>query len=124
MRVHRRIAALVAACGAAVALCALPAAAATPTGGPNNVVLVQTTADGSALARASTQVVTAAGDTVTSANIATATASDCTGCHSTAVAVQVLLVTRNPSFFGPGNAAVATNAACTGCGSFAYARQF
>src|SRR5919198_305968 len=49
MRVHRRIAALVAACGAAVALCALPAAAATPTGGPNNVVLVQTTADGSAL---------------------------------------------------------------------------
>src|ERR687887_616189 len=112
MRVHRHIAATVAACGAAVALCALPAAAATPTGGPNNVVLVQTTADGSALARASTQVVTAAGDTVTSANIATA------------AAVQVLLVTRNPSFFAPGNAAVATNAACTGCGSFAYARQF
>jgi Fe-S cluster biogenesis protein NfuA len=93
-------------------------------GGANNVVLAQTTADGSLLVRANTQVSQAGGNTVTSSNIATAQATGCSGCDSTAVAVQVVFVTGSPQYFAPSNAAVAVNGGCTGCGSFAYAWQY
>lgn len=93
-------------------------------GGANNVVVAQTTADGSTLVRAATQVTQVGGPTVTSANIANATATSCTGCHSTAVAVQVVLVTSSPQYFAPGNAATAVNAGCSSCGTFAYAWQY
>jgi hypothetical protein len=109
---------------AALAVASGPAAGADPSGGANNVVIAQTTADGAWLARSSTMAVSVAGDTVTSANIATATTSDCSACHSTAVAVQVLLVTGTPSYFAPANVAAATNAACAGCGAYAYAWQY
>ena len=123
MSIRRRILGLTGALTAALALAA-GQAGADATGGANHLVLVSTSLDGQTLARGSTQVVTAASPSVTSANIAIATASNCIGCHSTAVAVQVVLVTGNPSLFAPGNVAAATNAACTGCGSFAYARQY
>jgi Fe-S cluster biogenesis protein NfuA len=105
-------------------LASLIAAPGATAGGANQVVLSSTTSDSAWHVRASTQVVPVSGDTVTSANIASASASTCTGCHSTAVAVQVLIATRNPSYFAPANVASAVNGACDGCGSYAYAWQY
>jgi hypothetical protein len=93
-------------------------------GGANQVVLAQTTADDPSLVRSGLQVSQVGGPTVTSANIATALATDCVGCHSTAVAVQVVFVTGSPQYFTPANAASAVNGGCTACGSFAYAWQY
>lgn len=93
-------------------------------GGANNVVITQTTADGAALVRSTVQVSTVGGPSVTSANIATAVSTACTGCSTTAVAVQVVLVSGTPSYFIPGNFAGATNAGCSHCGAFAYAWQY
>jgi hypothetical protein len=92
-------------------------------GGANNVVLVQSSGDGSTAVRASTQVSQVGGPTVASSNIALALAATCTGCHSTSVAVQVVFVTGAPPYFVPGNSASAVNSGCTNCGSFAYAWQ-
>jgi Fe-S cluster biogenesis protein NfuA len=121
MPFRRRIGTLVFAL--AVAFGAVASAGADPSGGANHVVIVQNDTDGATLARASTQVVPVASDTVTSANIAAAINAGCTGCHSTAVAVQILIVTGNPSFFAPGNVAAASNGGCQSCGAYAYARQ-
>jgi Fe-S cluster biogenesis protein NfuA len=115
---------LVAAFVAAVAICAVPADAETVAGGANNLVLVQATNAGATMARAGTKVSIAASDTVASGNLAIALNADCDGCHSTAVAVQVLITTSNPSVFVPQNSAVAVNGGCNGCGAFAYARQY
>jgi hypothetical protein len=93
-------------------------------GGANNVVIGQTFADGSSLVRSHTQVAHAGGNTIQSSNVATALATGCTGCHSTAVAVQVLLVTGSPQYFAPHNVAAAVNSGCTSCGTFAYAWQY
>jgi cytochrome c551/c552 len=122
MLLRKRIASLAVAAFGALALLVGPAGA-DPSGGANNVVLAQLTTDGATLARATTQVVPAAGDTVTSANIATAINAGCVGCHTTAVAVQILIVTGSPSYFTPGNFAGAFNGGCDSCGAFAYARQ-
>jgi len=62
-------------------------------------------------------------DTVTSGNVAIAVNTDCVGCHSAAVAVQIIIVVGSPSYFGPGNAAAAVNGSCDSCGAYAYARQ-
>ena len=75
-------------------------------GGANHVVIAQNTTDGATVVHAGTQVVPTAGDTVTSANIAVAANANCVGCHSTAVAVQILIVTGSPSTFTPGNAVI------------------
>jgi hypothetical protein len=123
MTLRRRTLVVLAAAAAAVVV-AIPASAGPTSGGANNVVLVSATLDGDVLARAGTQVVPVGGPAVSSANIATATSAGCTGCFSTAVAVQVLFVTGNPSVFTPGNAAVAANGGCTSCGSFAFAWQY
>lgn len=113
---------------AALALTGLvPSATAATTatgGGANNVVIVKATADGATQARSHVQVAPVPGDTVASANIALATATACTGCRASAVAIQVLLVTGDPSVFTPANAATAVNAGCNGCGTFAYAWQY
>jgi hypothetical protein len=113
----------------ALALCAallLPAGAtgaAEPAGGANNVVIAQLTDDGATLVRANTQVSPTAGDTVTSANIASATNAGCVACHTTAVAMQILIVHGSPSYFKPGNFAGAFNGGCDSCGAYAFARQ-
>jgi putative peptide zinc metalloprotease protein len=118
----RRIAAVAAA--VAFGLLAAPAHAQTAAGGPNNVVLASTTADGSSLGRSGLQVAPTGADTVASANIARAVAHDCTGCRSAAVAFQAVLMTGDPHTVVPGNAAVAANAACNSCVSFAFAFQY
>jgi hypothetical protein len=122
MTLRRRIVSLAVAAVGALALLVGPAGADL-TGGANNVVLAQLSTDGDTLVRANTQVVPVAGDTVTSANIATAINAGCAGCHTTAVAVQVLIVNGSPSYFTPGNFAGAFNGGCDSCGAYAYARQ-
>lgn len=119
MSIRRRILTLAAAAIAALAVAVVPSSA----GGGNNVVVVQNTTDGQTLASASTQVIPVPMDSVTSSNIAVAVNAACTGCHSSAVAVQVLIVVGSPHDFEPGNAAAAANGGCDSCGAYAYARQ-
>ena len=106
---------------AALLVVALPSSAAA--GGGNNVVVVSNTTDGQTLASASTQVIPVPMDSVTSSNIGVAANAGCTGCHSSAVAVQILIVVGSPHDFEPGNAAAAANGGCESCGAYAYARQ-
>ena len=119
MPVRRRILTLVVASILALALAVMPASA----GGGNNVVIVDNSTAGQTLVDASTQVIPVPMDAVTSSNVAIAVNSDCVGCHSTAVAVQILIVRGSPSYFAPGNAAAAANGGCDSCGAYAYARQ-
>jgi Fe-S cluster biogenesis protein NfuA len=103
----------------ALAIAVVPASA----GGGNNVVIVENTTNGGTLVDTSTQVIPVPMDTVTSGNVAIAVNANCVGCHSTAVAVQILIVRGTPSYFGPQNAAAAANGGCDSCGAYAYARQ-
>jgi hypothetical protein len=110
-------------CALVATLGVVGSAGADATGGANHVVITQNTTDGATLVHAGTQVVPVASDTVTSANIAAAVNAGCVGCHSTAVAVQILIVHGSPSYFAPGNVAGAANGGCDSCGAFAFARQ-
>ena len=118
MRIRRRLATLI--CAAFVGLAVVGTAGA---GGANHVVIAQNTTDGAWVVNAGTQVVPVAADDVNSANIAAAANAGCAGCHSTAVAVQILIVKGSPSIFSPGNFAGAANGGCDSCGAFAFARQ-
>jgi hypothetical protein len=128
----RRAAALIAFGFALLFVGAAPGVAAADTigatipegGGANNVVLVSALADASARMQSHVQVSQAGGNTIQSANLASALATGCAGCHSTAVAVQVVFVTGAPQYFVPQNAAVAVNSGCHSCGTFAYAWQY
>ena len=122
MRIHRRFAMLVAALAAALTVGSVPAAA-DPAGGAVNFVLVQTNIPGQTSVRASTQITAIGAPTVAPVNAATAINSDCAGCHTSAVAVQFVIVQSNPSVFAQKNAAVAVNGGCDGCGAYAYAFQ-
>jgi Fe-S cluster biogenesis protein NfuA len=110
---------LLAAALLALVVAVMPAAA----GGGNNVVIVDNSTNGATMVDAQTQVIPVPTDSVTSSNVAIAINSDCVGCHSSAVAVQILIVRGSPSYFAPGNAAAAVNGGCDSCGAYAYARQ-
>ena len=119
MRLTRRITTLLLALVTALAL-----AGSAGAGGANHVVIAQNTTDGATVVNAGTEVVPVATDDVTSSNIAAAVNAGCTGCHSTAVSVQILIVKGSPSTFSPANFAGAANGGCDGCGAFAFARQY
>jgi hypothetical protein len=119
MTIRRRILTLVLMAILALVVAVVPSSA----GGGNNIVVVSNTTDGQTLSSASTQVIPTPMDSVTSSNIAVAVNAGCTGCHSSAVAVQVLIVVGSPQNFQPGNAAAAANGGCDSCGAYAYARQ-
>jgi hypothetical protein len=119
MPIRRRILTFVFAAILALAIAVMPASA----GGGNNIVIVDNETAGQTLVDSSTQVIPVPADTVTSSNIAIAINANCVGCHSTAVAVQILIVRGSPSNFSPGNAAAAANGGCDSCGAYAYARQ-
>jgi Fe-S cluster biogenesis protein NfuA len=119
MAIRRRILTLVFASILALAVAVLPASA----GGGNNIVIVENSTNGATMVDASTQVIPVPMDTVTSGNVAVAINTDCVGCHSSAVAVQILIVRGSPSYFGPQNGAGAANGGCDSCGAYAYARQ-
>jgi len=119
MSARARILVLLAALLGSLVVLAGPAGA----GGGNNIVIVQNSTDGTTQVQASTQVIPVPMDVVTSTNAAIAINTACVGCHSTAVAVQILIVVGSPTYFAPGNGAGAANGGCDSCGAYAYARQ-
>jgi hypothetical protein len=119
MPIRRRILTLVFAALLALSIAVLPASA----GGANNIVIVQNSTNGATMVDSSTKVVPVPMDTVTSGNGAIAINTDCVGCHSTAVAIQILIVKGSPSYFAPENVAAVANGSCDSCGGYAYARQ-
>jgi Fe-S cluster biogenesis protein NfuA len=121
MSMRRRILTLLLTAIVALFVAIVPSSAVA--GGGNNIVVVSNTTDGQTLASAATQVIPVPMDSVTSSNIAVAVNAGCTGCHSSAVAVQILIVVGSPHDFEPGNAAAAANGGCNSCGAYAYARQ-
>src|ERR687888_1394552 len=114
MPIRRRILTLLFAAILALAIAVLPASA----GGGNNVVIVDNETNGQTLVDVSTQVIPVPTDTVTSGNVAVAINANCVGCHSTAVAIQILIVRGSPSYFAPENGAGAANGSCDTCGAY------
>jgi len=107
-----------------VTIGAQPAAGGDGGAGANNVVLVSTDRDAPVKARARVRVAGAPADTVAHQNIALARSTDCTGCRTVAVAMQVVVVEGYPQEFRPVNAAVAANGGCTACDTYAFAYQY
>lgn len=107
-----------------VTIGAQPAAGGDGGAGANNLVLVSTDSDAPVKARSRVQVAGAPADTVSHQNVALARSTDCTGCRTVAVAMQVVVVEGYPQEFRPVNAAVAANGGCTGCDTYAFAYQY
>lgn len=118
-----RLRAGVAAAVVSVALIGGPGAASARQG-PDNIVEVQNTRDGSLRARSQAVVTHSPGGDVTNNNVATATSS-CVNCRTAAAAVQMLIVegAYDQATFAPWNLGVAVNQNCDTCETFAYAHQ-
>ena len=115
---------------AVVFLAALVAAAAWGVGpvfaqstGSDNGAVAVNTRDNSFVFQFAFKVTRAGGDVVDAANGAAAVAS-CSYCETVAVAIQVVLVTGDPSTFTPTNVALAYNQGCNECTTLADAFQF
>ena len=87
----------------------------------NNIVVAQNYRDYSELDRTSLRVVFVDGD-VTASNEAVAFAS-CQYCHTTAIAIEAVVVIGDPKSFVPQNVAVAINYQCSHCVTVADAWQ-
>lgn len=99
-----------------------PAFAATASAQDNTAVAVNTE-DGSSVFQFAFSIKKVANDVVDPTNAAVAYAS-CEGCETVAVAIQVVLVSGDPSVVAPQNVAVAVNDDCDVCTTLAYAYQF
>lgn len=100
-------------------------AAADTAGGANNVVIAQNTVDGNFFSRSGVMVTGNPTDTVANANLATAESTNCIGCHTVSVAMQVVLVeSESPSTVVPFNMATAVNGNCQSCHTGAFAYQY
>jgi putative peptide zinc metalloprotease protein len=121
MRIRARILLAAIAVAAGSVLVATPGAQA---GGANNVVIANATADGQMTTRSQLQVASFAGGAADSSNLALATSAGCTGCSTTAVAVQAVFLTGDSSSVTPANVAAATNSGCDSCTAYAYAWQY
>jgi hypothetical protein len=105
-------------------VCALLLSPATASaGGANQIVRSSASADDPTVIRAAAQWAPFGGASATSANIAMATSTDCTGCRAVAVAFQAVVLTNAPNVVEPANVAFAANGGCDGCDSFAFAYQ-
>ena len=120
----RRLRAIALGIAAAAALASGSTAyASDEESGPNqnNIVVAQNYRDYSELDRTSLRVVFVDGD-VTASNEAVAFAS-CQYCHTTAVAIEAVVVIGDPKTFVPQNVAVAINYQCSHCVTVADAWQ-
>lgn len=88
-----------------------------------NSAIAINTEDGSSLFKLAFAIRRVAGDVVDQQNVAVAYAS-CTSCQTTAIAIEIVLVTGDPSVATPENVAVAVNESCHLCDTFATAYQF
>ena len=107
----------------AAAVLVLGAPGSASAGGVNHVVQVSAGAGNMTAILADVQWAPFGGSSASSANIASATSTDCTGCRAVAVAFQAVVLTGDPNVVTPSNAAVAVNGGCTGCDTFAFAYQ-
>jgi putative peptide zinc metalloprotease protein len=115
----RRLAALLAALVLALGL----AVGAPGAAHADNSAIAINTKDGSSVFRFAFAVRHVMGDVVDETNSAVAYAS-CTDCHTTAIAIEIILVSGSPSTFTPTNQAIAINYLCNLCETFASAYQF
>ena len=101
----------------------LIAGAAAPAGALDNVAIAINTKDDFYKWRYSFQVTRVDDDVVDDSNFAYAESS-CEGCETAAVAVQIVLITGDPSTASPGNFAFSINTLCTRCRTYAGAWQY
>jgi putative peptide zinc metalloprotease protein len=99
------------------------APASAQSSGNDNTAVANNTKDNSYVFKFAFKVTQAAGDTVDAGNAAAAVSS-CSYCETVAVAVQVVLVSGDPSTFTPTNVAIAYNQDCYECTTLADAFQF
>jgi putative peptide zinc metalloprotease protein len=106
---------------AAIVAAVAIAAPANALGGDNTAVNVNTR-DGQSRYRVAFKVQRVNRDVVDDANTAVAVGS-CDGCQTVSVAMQTLLLFRDPKSFAPKNQAVAANIDCSRCNTLATAYQ-
>ena len=100
-----------------------PAAARPDAARADNSAVAINTKDGSSIFKFAFAIKRVAGDVVDETNAAVAYAS-CTQCQTVAIAIEIVLVTGNPSVVTPTNLALAINDQCTLCVTVADAYQF
>ena len=101
-----------------------PTSAPTQPGAAgDNIVVVVNQHDGKREARSKDEIESVGGDVVSSRNVAAAY-SQCSGCRTVAVAIQVVLATGSASEVTPQNMALAINQNCTACTTMAWAYQY
>ena len=100
-----------------------PAAARPDPARADNAAITINTKDGSSIFKFAFAIKRVAGDVVDQTNGAVAYAS-CTQCQTVAIAIEIVLVTGNPSVVTPTNLAIAINDQCTLCVTVADAYQF
>ena len=89
----------------------------------DNAAVAINTKDGGTVFRFAFNIARVGSDVVDNTNAAVAYAS-CTDCTTVAIAIQVVLVTGDPSVVSPENYAIAINQQCTLCETLASAYQF
>ena len=95
---------------------------AAAAGGDNTAVAINVK-DGSSLFKFAFSLKKVTGDVVDNSNAAVAYAS-CERCRTTAIAIQIVLVSGSPTTVVPENLAISINDQCTLCQTFATAFQF
>jgi putative peptide zinc metalloprotease protein len=91
---------------------------------PNaNTAIAYNTESGSSLFEFAFAIRHVMGDVVDQQNVAVAW-SKCDSCQTTAIAIEIVLVSGTPSTVAPVNLALAVNESCTLCDTFASAYQF
>ena len=99
-------------------------AVARPDGArADNAAVEINTKDGSSIFKFAFAIKRVAGDVVDESNGAVAYSS-CTQCQTVAIAIEIVLVTGNPSVVTPTNLAIAINDQCSLCVTVADAYQF
>ena len=100
-----------------------PAAARPDPARADNAAVAINTKDGSSIFKFAFAIKRVAGDVVDQTNGAVAYAS-CTQCQTVAIAIEIVLVTGDPSVVTPTNIAIAINDQCDLCITVADAYQF
>jgi putative peptide zinc metalloprotease protein len=100
-----------------------PALARPAEARADNSAVAINTKDGSSLFKFAFAIKRVAGDVVDEQNAAVSYAS-CTECQTVAIAIEIVLVTGDPSVVTPTNLAIALNDQCTLCVTVADAYQF
>lgn len=101
----------------------LPGNAQAQDGGGDTSAVAINTKDGSSLFKFSFAIKKMLGEVVDNQNAAVAYAS-CEQCRTTAISIQIVLVSGSPDTVIPENYAISINESCTLCQTFSSALQF